>query len=61
MTHVWQRIKGARRAEYERLPLSEKDVVSPTKLRKEGLSPLKYLGIAFAVSATLLSTYGLVR
>lgn len=61
MTGVWQRIKGSRRPEYDRLPLSEKEVVSPTKHRTEAPSLFRYLGIAFAVSATLLCIYGLGR
>jgi hypothetical protein len=62
MTRAWQRIKGSRTPDYERLPLSEKEPVSPTKSRnKQGPSRLKYLVVAFAVSATLLGSYGLVR
>jgi hypothetical protein len=57
MTGLWQRIKGSRRPDYDRLPLSEKEPVSPAKSRSQGLSPLKFLGVVFA----LLGTYGIFR
>ncbi|KAF2683582.1 acid phosphatase [Lentithecium fluviatile CBS 122367] len=61
MARLWQRIKGSRPQRYDLLPLSEKEPASPTKYRKEGPSPLRYLGLAFAVLAALISVYGLVR
>ena len=62
VTGVWQRIKeSSRRPDYERLPLSEKEPVSPVKRRRERHSLLRYLGVVFAVFLSLSGIYGLIR
>jgi hypothetical protein len=61
MTRVWQRIKGSRSQEYHLLPVDEKEPVSRNKYKKKGPTTLRCLGFAFAISATLLSIYGLIR
>lgn len=37
MTHTWNRIKGRRSAQYERLPLSEKEPSSPSKYHSSAI------------------------